>query len=252
MMTLGAQLFTLRDFCRNLDDFAETLKKVAAIGYTDVQVSGTCAYEPAWLAEQLKKNGLTCSITHTNPNRIITNTDQVIADHDVFGCNYIGIGSLPGGVENYFGFRDDIRAAAQKIAAAGKTLMMHNHYTEFERSGPDQLNYLEYFMRDFTAQEIGFTFDTYWAQFAGADPAQWIEKLAGRLPCVHLKDMQVVRGERKMAPVGGGNMNFERIVNACANAGTKHLLVEQDDCNGIDPFICLTRSYQYLTSLGLK
>ena len=28
MMTLGAQLFTLRDYCKNLNDFAETLKKV--------------------------------------------------------------------------------------------------------------------------------------------------------------------------------------------------------------------------------
>ena len=55
-----------------------------------------------------------------------------------------------------------------------------------------------------------------------------------------------------MAPVGSGNMNFERILAACEKAGTKHLLVEQDDCNGIDPFICLTRSYKYLNSLGLR
>ena len=64
--------------------------------------------------------------------------------------------------------------------------------------------------------------------------------------------MQVVNGEQKMAPVGSGNMNFERILAACEKAGTKHLLVEQDNCNGVDPFICLSRSYQYLTSLGLK
>ena len=58
-MKIGAQLFTLRDFCKTLDGFSETLKKVADIGYTTVQVSGTCAYEPEWLAEELKKNSLT-------------------------------------------------------------------------------------------------------------------------------------------------------------------------------------------------
>ena len=33
-MKIGAQLFTLRDYCKIPEDFAETLKKVADIGYT--------------------------------------------------------------------------------------------------------------------------------------------------------------------------------------------------------------------------
>ena len=57
-MKIGAQLYTLRDYCTNLEDFADTLKKVAEIGYTVVQVSGVCQYEPEWLANELKKNGL--------------------------------------------------------------------------------------------------------------------------------------------------------------------------------------------------
>ena len=37
-MKIGAQLYTVRDFCKTLDGFSETLKKVADIGYTTVQV----------------------------------------------------------------------------------------------------------------------------------------------------------------------------------------------------------------------
>lgn len=48
-MNIGAQLYTVREFCKTLDDFALTLKKVADIGYRTVQVSGTCAFDPAWL-----------------------------------------------------------------------------------------------------------------------------------------------------------------------------------------------------------
>ena len=40
-MKIGAQLFTVRDFCQNLTDFEESLKKIADIGYKNVQVSGT-------------------------------------------------------------------------------------------------------------------------------------------------------------------------------------------------------------------
>lgn len=60
-MKIGAQLYTVRNYTQNLEDFSETLKKVADIGYTTVQVSGTCAYEADWLKEQLDKTGLAVS-----------------------------------------------------------------------------------------------------------------------------------------------------------------------------------------------
>ena len=70
-MKIGAQLYTLRDFCKTPEDFSNTLAKVADIGYTTVQVSGTCAYDPLWLKEELDKNGLTCAITHTSFDRLL-------------------------------------------------------------------------------------------------------------------------------------------------------------------------------------
>ena len=36
-MLLGAQMYTVRDYTKDLNSFSETLKKIAAIGYTDVQ-----------------------------------------------------------------------------------------------------------------------------------------------------------------------------------------------------------------------
>ena len=54
-MKIGAQMYTVREFAKNLDDFSETLKKIADIGYTTVQVSGTCPYEAEWLRENSRK-----------------------------------------------------------------------------------------------------------------------------------------------------------------------------------------------------
>ncbi len=34
--------------------------------------------------------------------------------------------------------------------------------------------------------------------------------------------------------------------------GTQFMLVEQDDCNGEDPFECLKRSYNNLKTMGFK
>ena len=40
-MKLGAQLYTVHDYTKNLKDFEESLKKISEIGYEYVQVSGT-------------------------------------------------------------------------------------------------------------------------------------------------------------------------------------------------------------------
>lgn len=252
-MQIGAQFYTLRDHCKTLEDFSEALKKVAAIGYRTVQISGVCPYEPAWLRDRLAENGLACVITHTNQDRIADETQAVIADHEVFGCDHIGVGSMPGQLRHpgdYESFVERFRPAGEAIAAAGKRLMYHNHHFEFMKA-PDGKLYLEKLMEDFAPETLGFTLDTYWVQYGGGDPAEWLGRLAGRVPCIHLKDMACVSFEQHMAPVGEGNLNWPRILAAAEQAGAKYLLVEQDDCYGEDPFDCLRRSYDFLRSMGL-
>ena len=76
--------------------------------------------------------------------------------------------------------------------------------------------------------------------------------LRGRSECVHLKDLSIVGGKQRMAVLGEGNLNFPKIIAAAECAGAEHLLVEQDDCYGEDPFECLKRSYGYLRAMGLE
>ena len=118
-MLIGAQLYTVYDYCHSLTDLSETLKKVADIGYRTVHVSGTCDYEPQWLDEELKKNGLTCAITHCDENIIFGDTDRVIAEHNIFGCKYIGISGFPGGTPKIADFISQAIPMAQKMQAAG-------------------------------------------------------------------------------------------------------------------------------------
>ena len=40
-MRIGAQMYTVRDSCQTLEGFAESLRRIADIGYRIVQVSGT-------------------------------------------------------------------------------------------------------------------------------------------------------------------------------------------------------------------
>lgn len=244
-MEIGVQFYTLRDFCQNLNDFSETLKKVADIGYKNVQISGTCDYEAEWLKSELDKNGLKCVITHTSPDRLNGDIENVIKDHNIFGCDNIGLG--------YYNFEDhtieDFEGmyipVMKNIKNGGKYFMYHHHATEFGKK--DGKTFLEHITDDISADLMGVTLDTYWVQTGGGDPGQWLEKLSGRVPCIHLKDYAY---GAKMSVVGEGNINFDRVFEKAKDAGTKYMLVEQDNCNGEDPFDCLARSYKFLKSRG--
>lgn len=249
-MLIGAQFFTIRDFCKDLDSFAESLKKVADIGYTTVQISGTCEYDPNWLKEQLDKNGLKCVLTHIKPDVLTGDTENVAKNHDIFGCDYVGLGSFK--VEDEDGKRcSDFKEIYTPVAATlkknGKYFMYHNHAHEFRKvDGKLIMNTLAELI---PAELMGFTLDTYWVQVGGGDPAQWIEKLSGRVPVIHLKDCAY---DKVMAVVGEGNINFDRVFEAAEKAGTKYMMVEQDKCYDEDPFECLRRSYNNLKAFGFK
>lgn len=250
-MKIGAQFYTLRDYCKDTDSFAESLKKVADIGYKTVQISGTCEYEPQWLKNELDKNGLKCVLTHTSPDKLKADALKVAEEHSVFGCKYVGLGWFGFDEEKegqrYADFIDTYKPIEKTLKDNGKYFMYHNHDGEFKKVGGELI--LDKLAADFTVDEMGFTLDTFWVQAGGGDPAQWIEKLKGRVPCIHLKDYAF---GRKMAVIGEGNINFDRVFEKAEASGTEYMLVEQDDCNGEDPFDCLKRSYKYLHSLGFE
>ena len=249
-MEIGAQLYTVREHCTTLEDFALTLRKVADIGYKTVQVSGACPFEPEWLKAQLKQNGLKCVITHTDGARICAEPEKVAAEHDVFECKYIGLGSYgfnPDRGESLENLLATYREPAERLKACGKMFMYHHHAKEFNKQ--DGKLILDHICESIPADRMGIILDTYWVQVGGADPAQWLEKLAGRVPCIHLKDCAF---GPQMAVLGEGNMNFDRIFEKAETAGTKYMLVEQDRCYGEDPYDCLTRSYQYLRAHGFE
>lgn len=252
-MKVGAQFYTLRDSCTDLDSFAESLKRVADIGYTEVQISGVCPYEPEWLRDELKKNGLKCVLTHYNADEIRDNPRDVVKFHDIFDCKRLGIGCMPGGasMENLEKFLRDFPSSTKAIAKMGSKLHYHHHHWEFAKC-EDGERMIEKIIKTFPENELGITVDTYWVQFGGCCPQDFIKSVKGRAECVHLKDFALVGSEQRMAAVGEGNLNIEKIVEACEEAGTIHLLVEQDNCYGKDPFDCLKQSYNYLKALGLN
>ena len=254
-MKLGAQFYTLRDYCKDLAGLEETMKKVADIGYTSIQLSGVCAYEGEWAAEKAKENGLTIDITHYAYSKICNETESVIKHHDAMNCKCIGIGASPyeKDMEGLDKFASEIAKVIPSITASGHKLMYHNHHWEFVKIG--NKTFLDLLCERFTPEELGITLDTYWVQAGGADPAAWIKKLHGRIDRIHFKDMVMNNTDKRVriAPIGEGNMNYDAIIQACLDENIEYGYVELDECYGENPFDCMKRSYDFLsTRYGLK
>ena len=146
-MQPGAQLYTVRAFTQTETDFEETIRKIVAIGYKYIQISGAGPIPVQRFADICNSYGIKPVITHTDPVRIKNETEAVIEDHRLLGAKYIGIGSMPGeyreGAEGVMQFIEDYRPAAEKIKSAGMLFMYHNHDFEFEKlNGIHRMEYL--------------------------------------------------------------------------------------------------------------
>lgn len=252
-MQLGAQTYTIREYTQTEAGFRDAMRQLARIGYRTVQLSAVGKIAPQTMRRMCDENNLAIVLTHTDPERMLKDPEGVIADHDILGCQYIGIGSMPPRYRTAEGvrrFAADFMIPAKMMHDAGKRLMYHNHNFEWERVNPQQ-NLLDILLEGFAPDLMGVTLDTYWVQAAGADVCDTITRLAERLDCVHLKDMAVKGFEQRMAVVGEGNLPFGKILRLLEQLGTtRYLLVEQDDCYGENPFDCLSRSYSNLNKEG--
>ncbi len=240
-MIIGAQLYTLRNFVKTEEGVIDTFQKLHDIGYTHVQISGMSApISPARVRELADRFDLKIVLTHTDVNRIKNDTLGVIRDHEIMGCNHVGIGCRPGNdyketADDYRRMIEDFTPAAKLLREHGMVLHYHNHAFEFQRMEGEKTGF-DILTTETDPDLWQFTVDTYWVQVGGKDPARVIDSLKGRVSAVHLKDLAMVEGQQRMAAVGEGNLDFAGILAACERAGTQWALVEQDDCYGRDPF----------------
>lgn len=247
-LKISAQLFTLRKYTQTISEFRQTLYKIRDIGYNSFQYSGAGPLAPGDVKDCLDETNLIMSATHTSPDRLKNDLDAVITEHKLWNCEFIGIGMMP---EKYRTDAAGIRLFAKEYSDIGKKLkeeglqlIYHNHHFEFQKY--DGKLIMEILMEETNPSDFEFELDTYWVQAGGCDPVDWIYKLDGRMRYIHFKDMAMSGSTPVFAPVGEGNLNWEKILRACRETSVEWCAVEQDVC-AISEFECLKQSYDNLT-----
>lgn len=253
--TLAAQMYTVREFTRTAEGFADAIAKVSAIGYTAAQISAIGPIPPAEVKRICDDHGITIVNTHIAWPRLQDEIAAVIDEHHLWDCRHVAVGSMPfhfieEGEAGIRQFASEAAKVGETLHQAGLTFSYHNHSFEFIRYG-DRCG-LEILFDETDPRYVQAELDTYWIQFGGGDVREWILRLRDRMPVIHLKDMAMAGWrEHEMREVGEGNLHWPGILEACRLANVEWYAVEQDVCPG-DPFESLAVSYRNLVAMGLS
>jgi len=229
---LGAQLFTLRNFLKTYEDTAETFRFLSEIGIRVIQISGIGPIPQEQVAELVTRYNMEVCGTHIDYNRLRDDTDTVIAEHRLINCNCIGIGSMPMlyqfTQEGLDTFLQEVGVIGKKLKAASMQFTYHNH--AFELRQYDGRRILDILMEDTEPDDLHFVLDTYWLQYGGVNPVEYIHKAAGRMEICHFKDYQFTDDGPNFTEIGTGNLNLDACYRACRETGVEYIVIEQDIC----------------------
>jgi sugar phosphate isomerase/epimerase len=262
---LGLQLFTLRAaMARDVED---TLKRVAAMGYQEVETYG---FDPEGIryyglagktfAQRLRDHNLTTPSGHYDLNRFGSASvddlkryvDRCVEGAHALGQQYITWPLLDEGsrtIEKFKVAAERLNIAGGQIKKAGLQLAYHNHDFEFvEQNG--QIGY-DIILKETDPELVKLQIDLYWiARGSKLSPNQWFKRAPGRFVMWHVKDMH--KTSRDYTELGNGTIDFTRIWPDAELAGMKYFYVEQGGNFTHDPFQSVADSAEYVKRVLLK
>ncbi len=257
-LPIGFQSYVVRKSIK--DDFAGTMKGLAAAGFQTVELCSPYGYsdfaslqqyKPQELRKMLKDFGLDCVSSHFGGKELFQNADQTIAWAKDFGMTQMAIAAL--GPFNFKGTEteDDVKRFvapfnefAAKAHAAGITALLHNE--GFVSAHIDGKPVYDMMIAELDPATTKLQFQVSTMQ-QGYDPVEYFHKYPGRFLSMHcqdwVKDPSTKSGFRQVA-VGKGVVEWKKVFAAAKMAGVKNYFVELEE----DPAL-LPPSVPYLKAL---
>lgn len=255
-LPIGLELYTVRGECQK--DLEGTLKKVAAIGYKEVEVFDFYGKSASQFRRLLEESGLTAPSAHYKFVQVQSGWEEHVEFARALGLKYMVNAILEPDQRKSL---DDYKRAAELFNKAGEQckkrgiqFAYHNHNFEFKTF--DGVVAYDELLRLTDPKLVQMEMDCYWVTRAGKDPVEYFKKHPGRFPLLHIKDRKPGyppatdqdKGRGPFTEVGRGSINWKRIFAAAPQGGVKHYYVEQDFCDG-SPLQSIWISYDYLKNL---
>ena len=250
---IGLELYTVN---AELDkDYEGTLKKIAEVGYTEIEAGVAPKHPAADAKKAFDAAGLKCHSIHIGMGGI----DEAIPYAQAVGAKYV-ISSVtfptepkpgPDGkidMKAIFGqisnlTLDDFKLIAarcnsmgKKAKEAGLQFGYHNHNFEFKPQPGGGYGY-DIVLKETDPALVTFELDCGWMAAAGHSPAEYLTKYSNRYQLLHIKDFHPTDAPStglgpdarpKPAELGRGHIDYKRIFAAAKKANIQYYYVEQE------------------------
>jgi sugar phosphate isomerase/epimerase len=246
-LPVGIQLYMVNaDLTK---DPAGSLKKIAEIGYSEVETAGFGKLSATQFRNLLRDAGLRAPSAHLGFG--MDDTDKLLDGAKTLGAEYAVSSILPAkneGIPDFFKnmssmSADDFRRIAahaneigQKVKAVGMQYAYHNHNFEFRDVGDGKTGY-DILLEETDPSVVKFETDCGWMKVGGKDPVEYLRRYASRIAMLHVKDFKNITKPVNMlftpdmpipTELGRGSIDLKPIVEAGLKAGVKHMFVEQE------------------------
>ena len=243
---IGVQLYTLRHEMEL--DFEATIRRVAGIGFQEVEFAGYFGRSPSQVHELLEELKLVSPSAHMPYESLETNWQEILDNARTIGHEYALIAWTPvearKTVDDWKRIAEKFNRAGEAARRAGLKFGYHNH--DFEFAPIEGRVPFDVLLAETDPALVKIEMDLYWITLGGGDPLAYFQQYPGRFPMVHVKDLKK-GGSPQMVDVGAGDINFKAIFARREQAGIQHYFVEHDE--PADSWASVATSYRYLRGL---
>jgi len=243
--SIGVLLGTVEKFMT--EDADATLKKIAAIGFKEIEYPRTYGYAADNLKSIIKKYKLTSLGGGENITNLTNHFAVYVQEYNEMGKQYVFCywGWFDNGknktIEDWKKQCDILNKLGEKYRQQGLRLAYHNHDIEFAVT-ENQIPY-DVLLQNTNPEFICFEMDIWWIVKGGANPLDFIAKYPGRFEVCHIKTAGLLAGNEEAQ-----NLNYKEVLSNSAKAGLKHFILENEP--GIEnPFNYFEKSYAYIKGI---
>jgi sugar phosphate isomerase/epimerase len=247
-LPLALQLYSVRALLPK--DYVGTLRRLAALGYREVEAAGFFGHGPNDVKRAMNDAGLQCVSAHYPLKELLPRVDDVIQFGKDLGLKYIVCSAPwlkdpsrvpdPGSqaardamtLGDWRWNAEQFNRIGERVRTAGIRFAYHNHTEEF-RSERGVVFYDE-ILRATDAANVTMEMDCGWVVVGGKNPADYLSRHPTRFAMLHVKDFKMSGDSGASAPppsteMGHGTIDYRPIFEAARKTGIEHAFVEQEE-----------------------
>ena len=241
MKSFALQMYSL-DGKVNADNLKEVFSAIRKFGFNAVELYTDYGLTAEKISEYANNAKLKIIGYHANAEEF-DDFDKIIEFVSKLGAEFLIYSySNVKSVEDAVKLGKHLEILSVKTAMKGLRFCYHNHDTEFGKTEDE--GYFFDTIVDNAGAICEFEFDIGWAKYAGADPYDLMRKYAGKMPLVHLRQLN---SENKFIPLCDGEVDMPSVKSLGEIFGTEYYIAElEPDENWLDN---ISQTADYLKKL---